>query len=307
MAEVALVFGFAHTPYLLAPPLLWPQIRDRIRSGKPVSADLPKETSAELESKYQRCMAAFTKLRELIQKSGADAMIIIGDDQKEIFSSLVAGFTVYTGEKVEGKKYPGRVREVTGSQERISVASHPRLAKEIVDGLAKEDFDVAFFEKPENEEDGFGHAFIPPLGYLTPSLDLPIVPILVNCYYPPQPTAKRCYRFGRALRKILREARSVNRVAVGVSGGLWHTPGQEDATIDENFDRGLLETLAAGQSRKLAEMSNKHLVSGTGEIRNWIVGAGLTGRRKWDVLDYISLYYSPIGVAFAACAMEADL
>lgn len=52
--------------------------------------------------------------------------------------------------------------------------------------MARAGFDIAFFDEPENKEDGFGHAFVPPLGYLTPRLDLPVIPILVNCYYPPQ-------------------------------------------------------------------------------------------------------------------------
>lgn len=303
MADVVLVVGYSHTPYLFEPPTLWPQIRERIRRGKPLHPDVPRENADELDSKYQRCMSGFSKLRELVEKAKADVMIILGDDQKEIFSSIVAGFAVYTGEKMEGKKYPGRVREVTGNQEAISVPNHRDLAGEILNGLVKEDFDVAFFEEPENKADGFGHAFGPPLIYLTPGLNLPVVPILVNCYYPPQPTPERCFRFGEALGRILRGAKSSNKIVVAASGGLWHTPGIEDATVDEDFDRAFLRSLEAGQGKRLAEMPDENLVSGTGEIRNWIVAAGLTGREKWHVVDYIPLYYSPIGVAFASCKM----
>jgi hypothetical protein len=217
MADIALVVGYAHTPYLFGPPSMWPQIRERIRRGKEIRSDLPTETPAELESKYQRCTQAFSKLREWIESSRPDVMIVIGDDQKEIFKSYVAGFTVYVGEKVVGKKLPGRVREVTGNQELISVANHQRLAKEIVQGMANAAFDVAFFDESENKEDGFGHAFQPPLCYLTPHLDLPVVPILVNCYYPPQPTPERCYQFGLTLGNILREVKCVRRVVVGRS------------------------------------------------------------------------------------------
>lgn len=307
MAEVTSIIGYSHTPYLFSRPSLWPQIRDRIRKGKPVRDDLPPERPDELESKYQRSLAAFSKLGELVRRSGSEAMVIVGDDQKEMFSSMVAGITIYTGKQVEGKRFPGRVREVTGNQERISISNHRSLAEEILSGLAKEDFDITFFDEPENPEkkaDGFGHAFLPPLAYLTPGLDLPVVPLLLNCYYPPQPTPRRCYHLGQSLRKVLKSAKAVKRVMVAVSGGLWHTPGKEDATIDESFDRFFLASLESGNGRVLAEMSEENLVSGTGEVRNWIVGAGIAGERKWSVLDYIPLYYSPIGLGFAVCQMD---
>lgn len=64
MAELSLVMGYAHTPYLFGPPGLWPQIRNRVRQGKPVREDLPRETAGELEAKYVRCMNAFAALRE---------------------------------------------------------------------------------------------------------------------------------------------------------------------------------------------------------------------------------------------------
>ena len=304
MADLGLVFGFAHTPYLFGPPSMWPQIRERIRKGKGLRKDLPREAPEELESKYQRSMRAFSRLRDWIEESKPEALILIGDDQKEIFKSYVAGFTVYIGKQVIGKKYPGRVREVTGNQELISVAGHQELAKEIVRGMANAGFDIAFFDEPENKEDGFGHAFVPPLCYLTPHLGLPVVPILVNCYYPPQPPAQRCYRFGSALHDVLKGVKTVRRLVVGVSGGLWHTPGMEDATIDEKFDSQVLDSLTSGNGSSMGELSEVNLVSGTGEVRNWIVGAGIAGDKKWEIIDYVPLYYSPIGMGFGGCILR---
>ena len=98
--------------------------------------------------------------------------------------------------------------------------------------------------------------------------------------------------------------KTVRRLVVGVSGGLWHTPGWEDATIDEKFDRQVLENLASGHGRSLGELSEENLVSGTGEVRNWIVGAGIAGDKKWEILDYIPLYYSPMGMGFGGCLLR---
>ncbi len=104
--------------------------------------------------------------------------------------------------------------------------------------------------------------------------------------------------------KILKEVKCVRRVVVAVSGGLWHTPGWEDATIDEKFDRQVLEFLASGQGEALRGMSEVNLVSGTGEIRNWIVAAGITGDKKWEIFDYVPIYYSPIGTGFGGCMID---
>lgn len=304
MAEIVLAVGYSHTPYLFAHPSLWPHVRQQIRMGKPVRDDLPRESNEELDVKYRRALAAFSELQTSIDRSNAEVIIILGDDQKEIFSNIVSGFTVYSGKHMSGKKLPGRVREVTGNEEWLCITTIPTLAQEILQGLHKENFDVAFFEEPENRQDGFGHAFVPPLAYLTPSLNRPVIPILINCYYPPQPTAKRCYDFGNALARVIKGISSVSRVAFAASGGLWHTPGQSDATIDENFDRRVLSLLATGKASQLADLPTSTLVGGTGEIRNWIVAAALTGTNSWEILDYIPLYYSPIGLGFARCCME---
>jgi hypothetical protein len=305
VAAIALVFGFAHTPYLFVPPARWPLLRREIRQGRDVRPDLPRESPAEQEAKHARCLAAFARLRESIAGARADALILVGDDQRELFRSLVVPFAIFTGSRLSGWKEPGRVRAATGSAERLEVDNHPALARALVGELGRRDFDVAFFDTPEDGGAPFGHAFVPPLRYLMPQPPVPVVPLLVNCYYPPQPRAARCYRFGRALGEALEGVGDVARVAVGVSGGLWHTPGREDATIDEAFDRRVLDALAAGRGRALADLPDEVLVSGTGEVRNWIVGAGLTGEAPWTVLDYVPLYYSPIGAGFARCVPAA--
>jgi hypothetical protein len=179
-------------------------------------------------------MISFARLDDQIEQAKVDALVILDDSQKEICSSWVAGFTVHTGEPMAGKKYPGRVREVNGNQEWISVPNQREVAQEIPNGLVKNDFDVAFFDEPENQEDGFGHAF------------------------------------RQTLKKVLNKVRSIKRVAIASPGGLWHTPGKQDATIDEDFDRTLLDWLAMGKGHQLSGLPDDVLVTGTGEVRNWI-------------------------------------
>ena len=66
---------------------------------------------------------------------------------------------------------------------------------------------------------GVGHAFSFLYRRLVPGSKIPMVPVMVNTYYPPnQPTPKRCYAFGQAVRKAVESWDSGKRVAIMASG-----------------------------------------------------------------------------------------
>src|SRR5205085_1552360 len=70
------------------------------------------------------------------------------------------------------------------------------------------------------------------------SRPLPLIPILVNTYYPPnQPTAKRCIDFGRSVARAIKAWKGSERVAVAASGGVSHF------VIDEAFDNRVLDAI----------------------------------------------------------------
>ena len=60
---------------------------------------------------------------------------------------------------------------------------------------------------------------------------------MVNTYYPPAPSAKRCVQFGQALASIMRQYPSNDRVVIVGSGGLSHT--KIDEALDEQFLQAL--------------------------------------------------------------------
>ncbi|MGH7831100.1 MAG: hypothetical protein ACREP8_13090 [Candidatus Binatia bacterium] len=157
--------------------------------------------------------------------------------------------------------------------------------------------------------------------YLTPRYDIPIVPIFVNCYFSPQPTAKRCYELGKAVRAVIEESPLDLKVAVLGSGGLWHTPAAPDAYINEEFDGIMLEAVKAGDARRMADYFDSvrpypfdseafrrknggtgmvgGIGSGTGETRNWIAAAAVADGAPGVVVDYVPVYASPCGMGFA--------
>ena len=154
---------------------------------------------------------------------------------------------------------------------------------------------------------------------------VPLVPIFLNCYYAPQPTALRCYQLGRAVRESIDAHPGDLRVAVVGSGGLWHTPRAPDAYLDEAFDREILRLMAAGDARGMARFFDGYEVpagdrsqdvgtrgrgatgmpgpggpqGGTRETCNWIAAAAVADGKPATIVDYVPVYASPIGAGFA--------
>jgi OH-DDVA oxygenase/3-O-methylgallate 3,4-dioxygenase len=119
---------------------------------------------------------------------------------------------------------------------------------------------------------------------------VPIVPMFVNTYYPPNvPSAARCYDLGRALRRAIESWQCDARVAVIASGGLTHF------VIDEELDRLVLDSIAAGDDAALAGISRDRLRSGNSEILNWVAAAGALEGLSAAILDYVPGYRTPAG------------
>src|SRR5947208_12969081 len=94
---------------------------------------------------------------------------------------------------------------------------------------------------------------------------VPIVPVCVNTYYPPnQPTPRRCYRLGQAIRAAIESYPKDIRVGIVGSGGLSHF------VVDEALDRGFIDMLRDKDAEAIQTLSREKLNSGSSEIRNWI-------------------------------------
>jgi hypothetical protein len=173
-------------------------------------------------------------------------------------------------------------------------------------------------------EEGIGHAILRPVQSLT-GLHTPIVPVLINCYYAPQPTAGRCYRLGKAVRAIIDDFPDGLRVALIGSGGLWHTPQKPGAWLNEAFDEALLAHMARGDIQTMAAHFDAYRIpegdtsqdisvrgrvvtgmpalsgpqGGTRETCNWIAAAGAVDGTTATIVDRVPVYASPIDAAFA--------
>src|SRR6267378_4353451 len=130
------------------------------------------------------------------------------------------------------------------------------------------------------------YAFFVPLHFTMPAPEVPIVPLHVNVYLPPQPTPQRCHAWGRALGEIL--GARPERVVLMASGGMSHYPGTDRyASPDFDWDRRVLDTLRDGRGAELAALTGEELdKAGNVELRTWITVLGAVGAAKAEIYCY---------------------
>jgi aromatic ring-opening dioxygenase catalytic subunit (LigB family) len=304
--------------FAVAPPEKWDELRERNRNVYAQRQNIPvppphkrvsEESWNDVQTRYGRVRDGLFELKRIIDESKPDALIVIGDDQNENYTSQnVPQFAIYTG--AEAVFFDRLFKE-----ER-TYRCDAEIARAILDGAVETGFDLSFSENfPDKRLISHAHAE-PLMRILLPNADVPIVPIYVNAIHPPGPTPARCYAFGQMLGDIIRNHLADKRIAIYASGGLSHfTAGYPwrfyrgpfgYGCISEDFDRKVLQWIAAGEANKLAGLSSAELLDhGEIELRSWIVLAGAVGAVPARVLAYEPLYRGLMGMAVAQWPLGA--
>ena len=241
-------FACAHTPQLLARP------------------------DTEDRALVLRVHTAFARVRARLAALRPDAIAVVaGDHVEAFFLDRVPALAVYVGAEAAGAFGHYRYR----------FPIHEPLARAVLEQGIERGFDLLY-----TQDAPLDYAFFVPLHFTMPEPPVPLVPLHVNVYLPPQPTPRRCYEWGRALGEILR-ARP-ERIALMASGGLSHFPGTDRyASPDFDFDRRLLDALTAGRGPELAAITAEELdKAGNVELRTWITVLGAIGAAPADVYCY---------------------
>lgn len=292
MAKLIGCAAMSHAPQLMLNPDYWHLLNNRQGERLPDKPGLEKETQEVRWAKWNNCMTAIGKLREQVEALRPDVIIVVGDDQHEnLIDDNMPPFSIYMGQEAEASvslRYLNQPKSDNRTQYRVDA----KMAEALIHGLMDEGFDPAYSRKTRYDG-GLGHAFARVLKFLGPEARPFVIPVMVNTYYPPAPSAKRCVQFGQALARVLRQIPGEERVIIVGSGGLSHTK------IDENLDRQFIEALTRNDLDYMAAMPADILVEGTSEIRNWIVTAA-AANRPGEMIEYQPLYRTATGVG---CAM----
>ncbi len=338
MAEIVLGLGTSHSPMLSLPGELWGEFAARDK-GNPMLLSLEDgkvKTYEELletadpaiaqrltlevfHEQYDACQTAIITLETALAEADPDAVVIVGDDQEELFfDDNMPLFSIYWGDTMHLS--PRSVAENASPVTKASVWGYgdmemdvpvdSKLGLHLIRSLIEDDFDIAQ-SRYMNEQAG---GAVGPIGYLTNQHVTqtrpqamphayayvvkrvmngkikPIVPLTQNTFYPPnQPTARRCYNLGKSVAKAIENWDSDKRVAVVASGGLSHF------LVDEEIDQMAIKGMREKDADLLASMPRYRLNSGSSEILNWVTAAGALEHLDMELVDYVPVYRSPAG------------
>jgi aromatic ring-opening dioxygenase catalytic subunit (LigB family) len=248
MGKIVSAFGTVHAPQLF---------------DRPPSED-PKQLDADI--------AAMRLIGKDLEESKPDAVIVIASDHLEtFFLSSVPTFAILSGEyshaEFSGRKYELKI--------------HEALTEDLLDKLIKAGFDLSY-----SQDAVLGHAFAAVYEWVIEQRKIPVVPIFVNAYLPPLPTAPRCAALGKAIAKVI-AARPEN-VAIVASGGMSHYPGTwKYPKPAYDFDYWAIGQMEKGHLDSLINLSNEQLDEvGNTEMLSWIIMFGAIGNVKGELVTY---------------------
>lgn len=324
MAEIVLGFGTSHGPLLATPPGEW-DLRGAVDRRNPELAWLDRTYDFEALSRargadfaalnaldvrtdrHARCQRGLDELGRVFDEVAPSALLIVGDDHHEWFMpDIQPAFSIFHGDKLLNRALSGEEMERQRSlglayaaqiyfPERDETYDCPTgLATHIVRSAMGDGFDITSCAQQPSDAGAprrLGHSF----GFIYRRVlrqRPPLIPVMVNTYYPPnQPSPRRCFEFGRALGRAIASWPGQERIAVAASGGMTHF------VIDEEMDARLLDAMASRDYERLVNEPDAHFRSGSSEIKNWIVVAGILSETglTMNLLDYAACYRTEAG------------
>ncbi|MEX1147341.1 MAG: hypothetical protein WEB93_03065 [Sphingomonadales bacterium] len=254
-----------------------------------------------LENQRLRCQRGLDLLADELEKASPDLVVIVGDDQGELFSlanmpaiSIFYGAELVThpwGEMDDEMPAWKRTAAIGYGMDRVHrYPGAPDVAMTAIKGLIAHGVDVAAASAVVDPgHAGFGHAYGFVVERLFRGRSYPVLPVLLNTYFPPNvPTSARCFDVGALLADVLEKLDGL-RIAVVASGGLSHF------VTDEVLDRGVMNAMRTGDTAHLRAVPPEALRTGSSEILNWIMAAGALQRLPVAWNDYVPVFRTPAG------------
>ena len=330
MAEIVLGMWTTHGPTLSTTPEQW-LLRlpaDHARKDHPFRGgrydfdalvalrrheDLgARATLEERTRRAEACNRAIGDMADVYAQAAPDIAVIFGNDQNELFlDDIMPALTIFQGETIWNE--PASPEQVAKMAAGIHAAEaghnppvhtdypgHPELATHLIRQAMSAQFDVArstrLPDHPGHWNSGIGHAFGFVYRKIMRDRVTPNVPVIANTFFPPnQPSATRCFEFGRTLGRAILDWPSPQRVAVIGSGGMSHF------VIDEAFDHMLIDAIQRRDGEALCAIPEHNFQTGTSELKNWIAAAGALFETTLagDLVDYQACYRSEAGTGTA--------
>jgi protocatechuate 4,5-dioxygenase beta chain len=209
--------------------------------------------------------------REWLAKVKPDVVILVYNDHCVAFSpESIPTFAIGVGDEF------APADEGWGPRPVPMVKGDSALSWHLAESLILNEFDITILNKMEVD-----HGLTVPLSITCgqpTEWPFKVVPIEVNVVLYPQPTGRRCYALGRAIRKAVEAYDQDLKVVIFGTGGMSHQlHGERAGLINQEWDRRFLDDLTANPER-LAGMSHLEYVREAGaegiELIMWLIMRG---------------------------------
>jgi Catalytic LigB subunit of aromatic ring-opening dioxygenase len=260
MAEIVMAYAAAHAPMMTADP-----------------GSAPRQQA-------ENFFGALEKVRDTAKETGVQAIVMMtGEHFTNFFLDGLPQIAIGLDDEHLGPP------EVWLQVPKKMVPSDAGLAAHITASLIEQGQQPALSYGMKID-----HGFMTVYYWLDNSMELPMVPIVLNCTTPPLMTMQQFYDFGVTLGNAIRSYTGLERVGLVAGGGLSHFVGEPRVgDIDEEFDHWFLDQLASGDLSQVVSMPNDELAlagNGTGELRAWVALAAAMGSAPGKVLSYEPVY-----------------
>ncbi len=249
MADIVGAFGVPHTPFF---PFF-------------VERDGPQCETARY----------FAALRAELEALKPDVLVMFSTDHlNTFFFDNLPIFAIGVTEQFTGACDEVRATPLYTVKSRADLAGHIHRA------CVEAGFDVAVTQKFAVD-----HSVIVPLHFLTPQMQIPVIPFFISGHVPPLPAARRCYELGRMVRRAIESFPESLRVVTMGSGSIslevWGPRlriGSGDGVPDPAWVERVCGLLERGDVETLIEEATpaqfRQAGNVSGELLNWIAMLG---------------------------------
>lgn len=248
--------------------------------GAPHSPHVPEQVRTQGPS--HPVVALYAHMAEAIEAIRPDVLIMFDCDHfSTFFLNNLPTFAIGIGEKTAGPNDHTPMPH-------YEVPVHATLAAHLrAEGIAA-GFDLSLVQDFEVD-----HSIMVPLHFLTPRMSVPIVPVFINCFVPPLPSAHRVYALGQAIRAAVETFPQPLRVVPLASGsfsleigGPKVAPGRRQGVPEPAWVAHVAELMRNGEIDTLLQEATTARMLRAGNVATellvWIAMLGAIGARLPD-------------------------
>ena len=221
----------------------------------------------------------------LAEKQPHVLLVIYNDHVTSFFFDHYSPFVLGIGDEYRAADEGGGPRQLP------PVRGHAALAAHIGQCMMAEEFDLSFFQhKP------LDHGVFSPLSVMWPyehGWPGAIVPLQMGVLQLPAPSARRCFRFGEALRRAIDSFDDDIRVAIVATGGLSHQVHGERAGFNNPQWDQLFLDLFERDPDALLELTHAEFARRGGfesaEVVMWLVMRGALNDKVEEVYRFYTV------------------